>query len=122
MELNEPCAYGGDHPAEKYMSGTPICWRHWNWVKLDLPAANHWAKVAKEFLSNVDMYDVLNFMPAAGLADHDFARVLEGAQKILAYSLEVQQGPPSRREGPICAACGDDTCLAANAHHQVVGA
>lgn len=118
--MDDLCAYGGDHPAEKYSSGTPICWAHWRWVKLDLPAANHWAKVAEGFLSNVDYYDLMNFFPAAGVSQSDAHIMLESARKIRAYSKRTQAGlvPP---EGPVCAACGDDRddCLRADAFHQV---
>jgi len=69
------CAYrrpdGKPHAAEKHMSGTPICWPCWNWVKLNGPAARHWLRVGGEFLSNVDMYDLTTFLPQAFGGDEE---------------------------------------------------
>lgn len=39
----EKCATCGN-PADKYSSGTPECWKCWNWRKLDRPAAYYWVK------------------------------------------------------------------------------
>jgi len=89
----EKCIYG-DHLAEKYQSGRPICWKGWNWNKLDEPAARHWVKVAEAFLSNVDMYDLQSFIPDAG-AD---VSVLENARKILEHSKLVLEGSPCRNK------------------------
>ena len=90
------CAYsGGDnepHLAEKYSSGTPICWAHWYWLKLDLPAAQHWSKVAAAFLSNFDMWDYQNFMPAAGLEPTEIETMLVAARKVLDHSNAVLAG------------------------------
>ena len=87
------CAYGKEaHPAEKRMSGTPICWAHWNWVKLNEPAARHWARVAEEFLSNVDMYDVTKFLPACGLTEEQMGTMIDSARKVRDHSIEVLKG------------------------------
>jgi hypothetical protein len=91
-EIPEACCYGGDHPAEKYMSGSPICWRHWYWLKLDLPAANHWERVAREFLSNVDTWDITQYFVAAGLNEDEMATMLTSARKILSHSEKVKEG------------------------------
>lgn len=88
-----PCSYGSEtHPAEKVMSGTPICWKHWNLVKLDLPAAEHWSKVAEAFLSNVDMYDVMTYLPACGLTQDEMSVMLASARKVLDHSNIVKTG------------------------------
>jgi hypothetical protein len=51
------------HPAERGWRGQRICWDCHRWVKMDLPAAEHWLRVSREFLSNVDMYDATSFLP-----------------------------------------------------------
>lgn len=97
--LDVMCVYGPkEHPAQRYQSGRPVCWPCWNWNKLDHPAALHWAKVAEGFLSNVDAYDLTNYLPACGLTKDEAVAVLEGAQKILEHSRLILEGPPAGRE------------------------
>jgi recombinational DNA repair protein (RecF pathway) len=79
-------------------SNVDECSRCWNYRKLDLPAAEHWAKVAREFLSNVDVYDIMTFLPTAlvgaeRVADH--GGMLRAARRIMEYSERlIKEGPP----------------------------
>ena len=45
------CA-GCGKTAQKYMSGTPVCWGCWHWEKLGLPAAKFWIHGIDHLLSN----------------------------------------------------------------------
>lgn len=67
-------------------SGVYECDVCWNWRKLDKPAALHWEKVSTEFLSNIDMYDVMNFFPDAGLSREDYTTMIQSARRLLQYS------------------------------------
>lgn len=64
---NRRCAYCGMPPSEELEvsthSGVWECTRCWNWRKLDGPAARHWYKVSSEFLDNVDLHDIITFLP-----------------------------------------------------------
>lgn len=74
---------GCGRPADKTSSGSPECWGCWNWRKLDGPAARHWAKVTTDFLSNVDAYDYLTFMPNVFEGtDHDFRAMFAAASHL----------------------------------------
>lgn len=87
------CSYGNEpHAAEKFMSGTPICWAHWNWVKLDEPAARHWAKAVPEFMSKVDMHDLMTYFPACGVTDEERKVWFDCLRKIQAHSDKVKDG------------------------------
>lgn len=46
-------------------SGVEECQGCWNHRKLNAPAAQHWAEVARTFLSNVDTYDMMTYLPKA---------------------------------------------------------
>lgn len=85
-------------------SNVDECSRCWTYRKLDRPAAAHWAAVARTFLSNVDTYDVLTYLPAA-LADArngkgepvtvTWDQVLLGAQTVMLRSERLlRDGPP----------------------------
>ncbi len=65
------CSYGCGFEAEeiRHHSGVPECGVCWDWRKLDGPAASHWAKVTREFLSNIDLYDCSKFFDRCGIAD-----------------------------------------------------
>lgn len=96
------CSHGCGREAEKISSGSPECWPCWNRRKLDLPAARHWARVADEFLSNVDFYDLQKFLPACGLTDDEVSTMLLSAKKVKEYSkmIEARYGPvPPTTEG-----------------------
>lgn len=76
------------------------CWHH---RKLDAPAARHWAKVAQEFLSNVDAYDMLTYLPKAleDVVDGNgeplnltWGQLLRGAQAIMLHSERVLKDGP----------------------------
>ncbi len=91
MSEHGTCATCGS-PADKTSSGLPECWPCWNWRKLDGPAARHWARVATEFLSNVDMYDVTKFLPACGLTEDEIGVMLATARKVRDHSKsEIQK-------------------------------
>jgi hypothetical protein len=85
-------------PSDKYSSGSAICWSCWYWTHMDLPAARHWAKVAEAFLSNVDMYDLIKFLPACGLTKKQIETMLKCAQKVQEHSELVKSGPPNKRD------------------------
>ena len=98
--MDEMCAYGdGNHPAERVQSGTPICWQHWYWVKLNLPAATHWKRVGEEFLSNVDMWDLMSYLPACGLTQEEMTIMLKGAEKVVEFSKRVVEGTETGPRG-----------------------
>jgi hypothetical protein len=78
---------------DKYQSGTATCWSCWNQAKLNLPAARHWAKVAEEFLSNVDMHDVLTYLPNCGLTTEEATTMLASARKVLEFSCQELADP-----------------------------
>jgi hypothetical protein len=82
------CNFCG-HPAEKFQSGIPTCWRCWYLRKMDFPAAEHWAKTAALFLSNVDTYDFLSYFSACGLTKDEAMQMLLNAKKVLEHSRSV---------------------------------
>lgn len=62
MAEREKCAYcGARNKSVSTHSGILECDKCWYWRKLDGPAHTHWARVTKEFLSNVDAYDWTEF-------------------------------------------------------------
>jgi len=79
-------------------SNVDECSRCWTYRKLDLPAAEHWARVAREFLSNVDLHDLTSFLPEAldrsdVLTDH--ATMLRAVRAVAEYSERLlKEGPP----------------------------
>ena len=78
-------------------SGREECHGCWNHRKLDRPAAAHWAKVAREFLSNVDAYDVLTYLPKAlegGDRVTDYAAMLRSVQAVAEHSERVLRDGP----------------------------
>lgn len=90
------CAYcGAEDGSVEYHSGVQECRRCWNYRKLDEPAASHWAKVAKAFLSNVDMYDLTQYMPrVVGLEQSELTAVLTGARRIELVSRYLNDNGP----------------------------
>lgn len=94
MEENIRCSHGGDHPAERFRSGVPVCWRHWKWEKLEGPAARHWSKAADAFLRKVDTYDLTEYFRAAGLTHGEVQIMMASLAAIRDYSQElVEQNP-----------------------------
>jgi hypothetical protein len=77
---------GCGKPADKFSSGQRECWGCWNYRKLDGPAARHWAKVAREFLSNVDFYDYSKYLPACGLTPAEIETMIVAAAKVRDHS------------------------------------
>lgn len=79
-------------------SGVNECGGCWQWRKLDLPAAEHWYKVATAFLSNVDLHDMQTYLPAAlkssDKVDIDYAQLLRGANAVKQYSKRVIDDGP----------------------------
>ncbi len=80
------CYHGCGRKADKISSGSPECWPCWNRRKLDLPAAEHWARVGEEFLSNVDMYDLTQYFAKCGLSNEEAETMIRSAQKVRDYS------------------------------------
>jgi hypothetical protein len=75
-------------------SGVYECGGCWTYRKLDEPAASHWAKVAAEFLSNVDVYDMTVYLQKCGLTKEEGYQMIGAAQKVLDYSQKlVKDGP-----------------------------
>lgn len=89
------CARCGN-PADKSSSGMAECWPCWHWRKLDLPAAQHWHKAAEHFLSNVDMYDLMTYLPACGLSQDEMTVMLKAARKVVDHSKKVIDGYTAR--------------------------
>jgi len=46
-----PCSHCGN-PAQKISSGTPECWKCWNWRKIDSSAAKYWVKGIDSLFNN----------------------------------------------------------------------
>jgi hypothetical protein len=84
-------------------SGVEECSGCWHHRKLDAPAASHWAKVSKEFLSNVDMHDMMTYLPRA-LEDAvdgngeplnlTWGQLLRGVQAVMLHSERVLKDGP----------------------------
>lgn len=85
-----PCYRCGSEKTSTH-SGRAECGPCWTWRKLDSPAADHWARVAREFLSNIDHWDITHFLPAAGIEDP--IAFLQMAKDLLDYSERVAKGP-----------------------------
>jgi len=78
-------------------SNVEECSKCWDYRKLDRPAALHWAKVGAEFLSNVDMYDIMYYLPKCGLTKEEMHTMLNAAKKVQDYSQKlVDHGPEHR--------------------------
>jgi len=78
-------------------SGVEECNGCWTHRKLDAPAASHWAKVAKEFLSNVDMYDMETYLSKALADGHrvtDWGTMLRSVQAVMVHSERVLKDGP----------------------------
>lgn len=74
-------------PADKYSSGRSECWDCWNWRKLDGPAARYWVeKINSLFELGPDMYDLMNYFPAAGLSKEEVKAGISMLDKLLEYS------------------------------------
>lgn len=96
MDESLTCAYCGvtGRVDVRLHSGTLECGRCWTYRKLDRPAALHWSKVAAEFLSNVDMYDVETYLPSCGVEGEDVTTSILSARKIEVRSRYlVEHGP-----------------------------
>lgn len=79
-------------------SGVDECSACWNYRKLDFPAAQHWHKVAAEFLSNVDLYDMQTYLPTSLAGDDrvdiDYGQLLRGVQAVMVHSKRlIDDGP-----------------------------
>lgn len=76
-------------------SGVFECSGCWNYRKLDLPAAQHWHKVASAMLSNIDMHDMMTYLPTALQGtDVEYAPMLRGVQAVMQYSKRlIDDGP-----------------------------
>ena len=72
-----------------YHSGRWECQECWDWRKLDGPAARHWSKVATEFLSNVDCYDLFTYFAKCGISSDEAKTMLESALKLRNASVEM---------------------------------
>lgn len=97
--MNEKCAYCGEtDETVATHSGTLECSRCWTYRKLDRPAALHWAKASKEFLSNVDMYDWMTYLTKrAGNTQQEVSTMLKAATKVeLESRYLVEHGPEHR--------------------------
>lgn len=92
--MDEKCAYCGGDGARTH-SGILECGRCWDYRKLDRPAALHWAKVGESFLSNVDMYDLMDYLPKViGLDRDEMGSMLMAAWKVKTVSRYlVENGP-----------------------------
>lgn len=92
----EDAKCGCGRPADKFSSGDPECWNCWSIRKLDLPAARHWARVAEEFLSNVDFHDLTAFLPACGMTREEAGVMIRCAQKVRDHSKQLLADPWSQ--------------------------
>lgn len=73
----------------KFRRGMYECWPCWNFIKLDGPAARHWAPVIRDLLSNIDMYDQTQFLPAAGLSNAEIGAFFKTAERIILHSANL---------------------------------
>jgi hypothetical protein len=88
-------------PTTDIHSGEAECPDCWTFRKLDLPAAQHWNKVAKEFLSNVDLHDMQTYLPKALSSDErvvsdgtTYGELLRAVQAVWQHSERVlKEGP-----------------------------
>jgi len=97
------CGTEGDDSMIGYHSGSWECQPCWDWRKLDGPAARHWAKVTTEFLSNVDMHDVMTFLPAAVGNKEKAYTMIEAARDLMYYSrgmIAMSSRQRNDRQGP----------------------
>lgn len=91
---NRRCASCGAAPSESLdvstHSGVFECGRCWTWRKLDGPAAGHWNRAASKFLSNVDIYDCMTFMPERiGLDQDEFSALISMVRQIADKTQEM---------------------------------
>ena|SRR5947209_5441158 len=87
-DTTEPCAYcGTTERARGIHSNVAECQRCWDWRKLDGPAARHWVRVGREWLSNIDIHDLSNFMPSL-LGDEDAGPQL--IQQVLRFTARCE--------------------------------
>lgn len=87
------CSECGTRPADKISSGSPECWNCWSIRKLDLPAAQHWARVAEEFLSNVDFHDLTAYLPSCGMTKEEMTTMITCAKKVRDHSKALVDNP-----------------------------
>lgn len=78
--------YGCGTPTSDVHSGSYECNDCWYWRKMDGPAARHWAKVGETFLSNVDLHDLMTYLPACLGSQEDAVTLLRLAQKLTGRS------------------------------------
>jgi len=92
------CGYCGRRNASvRTHSGIEECSQCWDYRKLDRPAALHWAKVTSReegFLSNVDMYDFMDYFPKCGLSKEEAMTMIGAAQKLERYSRYAKENGP----------------------------
>ena len=92
------CAYcGARNETVATHSGILECKKCWDYRNLDGPAAEHWAKVAADFLSNVDLYDLMYYLPKCELTKEESATMLSAAKKVRDYSQKLVDVGPEHR-------------------------
>ena len=92
------CDYcGARNQSVSMHSGVYECDKCWDYRKMDRPAASHWAKVGTEFLSNVDMYDLMYYFQKAGLTKEEANTMLSAAHKLRDYSQKLIDVGPEHR-------------------------
>ena len=69
-----------------FHSGDYECGPCWDWRKLDGPAASYWSRVTHEFLKQVDMHDVMTYLPTAVGSKREAYAMLDAVQHLLQYS------------------------------------
>lgn len=84
--MSEQGTCGCGRTAGKITSGRWECGICWNWRKLDGPAARYWQPRMAAALENVDMHDVMTFLPdALGGTEAAYA-FLKACQRVEQYS------------------------------------
>lgn len=98
------CGYcGRQNESVRMHSGIYECQLCWDYRKLDRPAALHWAKVTSRdegFLSNVDMYDFMDYFPKCGLTRDEAETMIVAAQKLERYSRFAREHGPEHTWSP----------------------
>jgi hypothetical protein len=94
----QKCAYcGARNQSVSMHSGILECDKCWYYRKMDRPAALHWAEAAAKFLSNVDMYDWMHYLPSCQLSKEEMNSMLVGARRVEIHSRYlVRYGPKHR--------------------------
>lgn len=93
--MADKCAYCGEtNESVRTHSSILECRKCWDYRKMDRPASLHWEKVAREFLSNVDMWDIGTFLPVCGMTQDQAAVMLHAANLVLARSAALNKFGP----------------------------